>query len=116
MTDRTKQWIDATKTLGFPIVVALLVMVAIVVPNNRAYMGVVERTVDAQRTIAETQAKMAVTLERVSTLQDTQTRTLEELTKLTQRSADCLQRVEAALRDTDRRNEATKVRAENPGG
>lgn len=115
MTDRTKQWIEATKSLGFPITVCLMLMLCIIVPMFWVYMGVVEKTVKTQDDICKIQNQMAIAMDRMSTAQVQQTRTLEELTRLSQRSADCLQRVESALREADRQSGAMRAPPGIPG-
>jgi hypothetical protein len=97
VTDRTRQWVDLTKTYGLPTAIALVLLWWIVVPITQDYRDVVRKTVEIQQ-------QTATTLQKISEIQTAQTRTLEELTRLTQRSSDCLQRVETAVRELDSRS------------
>lgn len=93
--DRLKTWLEFGKAYGVPTVLLLAVLWWIVVPIIEDYRAVVKQTVEIQQ-------QTATTLQRISEVQAAQSRMLEELSRLSERSVECLQRVEDTVQRIDR--------------
>ena len=88
--------LEFTKAYGIPTVLVILLLWWIVKPITDDYRAMATRTI-------EIQGQMSQTLKEISQVQSNQARTLDELARITQRSTECLQRVEEAVRRLDTR-------------